>query len=240
MKYVISLFIVVFFFFGLGSSFSLQEFLYPHKVYPSGTVVLHDRLHGVYLIKPKKRSFVFDTRGTTAQTLLTTHTGATMVVNGSYFGYSGGLFVPAGIYTSDPSPVDPTHCERDKNICELLNLDSLSFTSFQPVVKTPTVSAGPTLLNKGKIPEEIANRYSHRQTKAYRTALLNTKRWPLFVVTKKQYTLPRLATYIHKLFGNISAINLDGGSSTSLASLDDTATFERNNQKRLPTFFVLY
>lgn len=240
MRYTIALFVGLVCLIGISSAFSLQEFLYPYKIYPSGTVILHDRLHGVYLIKPNRWSFVFNSAGTTAQTLLEQNSWATAVVNASYFGYSGGLFVPAGVYALDPSPIDPSYCEKDKNVCELLNLDTLSFTRFQFVVKSPTISAWPVLLNKWVIPDDVSLRYSHRQSRNYRTVILSTRRGPLFVVTKRQYTLPYLATYIHKLFGNISALNLDGWSSTTLATAETTDLFQRNSQKRLPTFFILY
>lgn len=58
---------------------------------------------------------------------------------------------------------------------------------------------------------------------------------PYFIVTTTGYSLPEMAEFIIKNFGKVDAINLDGGSSTSIHARN----IRYNNRKLLPEFIVL-
>lgn len=218
---------------------SLNKRRYPSQVMPSWTTLFLDRFKGIILIKPSKREHTFFSSPTTATRLAKNNNKSTAILNAWYFRRQQGKFFPAGIHALDPTAIHPHICTEDKNLCWFVELDTLTIKEWLTITKTPTITAWPILLRDGIINPEITERYSHRQKKAERTILLNTKKWPIFLVTKKQYTLPKIASYIAKTFGSgVTAINLDGWSSTSLRT--DNPLFTKNPEKSLPTFFIVY
>jgi exopolysaccharide biosynthesis protein len=220
------------------SASALREYLFPTHTFANGTTIILDKLKGLYIIKPTQRERFFSASWSKAPEVAKVYSGVTNIINASYFGYANKAYFPAGHASHDPAPIDPVHCQRDKNLCGFVFTDTLTITEGLKSTNQPTISWGPILLRKWKINNELTQKYSHRQQKTQRTVLLNTSRGNFFVVTKKWYTLPDLSAYLLKTFGrSTTAINLDGGSSTMLRS---TATgFSYHADATLPSYFIL-
>ena len=217
--------------------FSLKERLHPSVSFPSWTTIVHDTLKGITIIKPNTREWFFSSTWTTAQTL-GTNIKANAIVNANYFWLEKNKFFVAGHYSSDPTPIDTSYCERDKNLCGYITTSNLHIHEWLTITKEATIAAWPLLLRDGVINTDIKERHSHRQQKTKRTALINSKKGVFFIVTRKNYTLTGLASYIKKNFWATStAINLDGWPSTSLRTSNTGFVF--NEQARLPLFFII-
>ncbi len=212
--------------------------------FPNGTSIGHQVNEWVVIIKPTEREIVFHEEWTTAQQLWFQHY-ASAVINAWYFGYSPTQkFMPAGIYTlwndaTTDVAIDPSHCARDGNLCSFLNVNSLGIHRRQEALRGEIINSGPILTMHGIINPDIYATYSHWQRKTYRTLVVNSRKWPLFVLTTKPYTLPEITHYLLDLFGHsVSIINLDGGSSTSLWTSQSGTYF--NDDKLLPTYFIIH
>ncbi len=216
---------------------TLRKFLYPSTQIWWTTIVL-DRLKGIYIIKPSTRELTFSAQWSTAPQLYAKHDSWTVLINAWYFWRDNNWFFPAGHYSMDPTLVDQSHCERDANLCWYIYTDSLSIHENLTITKEPTIAAWPMMMYNGVVNKTIQQKTSHRQRKTYRTLLVQTKNWPIFIVTKGQFALDRLLAYTVNAFSrDISVINLDGGSSTTIRT--DNPLFQHNGQRRLPTFFIL-
>jgi hypothetical protein len=217
---------------------SIRNFLFPTYTTKNGTTIVQDRLKWIYIIKPNKRKLIFSSTGSTAKALASQYPDGTVLINAGYFWRDNRGYFPAGHYALDPAPVDTTHCERDPNLCGYLFTETLTIAEKLAFTKEPVIAAGPIMMLDGVVNKEIQQPRSHRQRKTFRTLLIQTKTWPFFLVTKKQFALDRLLAYTVRTFGrSISVINLDGWSSTTLRT--DNPAFQTNIHKRLPTFFVL-
>ncbi len=239
-KYLLSIGMLLFLWTPLTTFASpLREYLFPTHTFANGSTIILDKLKWLYIIKPTTRERYFNASWTTAPQLATHYSGVTNILNASYFGYANKAYFPAGHVSHDPSPIDWSFCNRDKNLCAFVYTDTMQIVEWLQSTKEPTISWGPILLRKGKINTDLNQRTSHRQQKTQRTVLLNTSRGIFFVVTKKWYTLPDLAAYLLKTFGtSTTAINLDGGSSTMLRS--SAPGFSYHTDATLPTYFILY
>ena len=214
------------------------------NTYPNGTKIITLEDAGITIIKPTEREIIFNENGTTASQLWFDHY-ASAVINAGYFGYTWDKkYMPAGIYTlgntaSRDVDIDPSHCRRDGNLCSFVDINSLGIHRWQDSLRWEIINSGPIMVMNGIINPDIYSSYSHRQRKTNRTILINTNNWPVFIITTKSYTLPQIAHYLLWLFGsNVSIINLDGWSSTSLWTSQTWQYF--NDHKPLPTFFVLH
>lgn len=220
-------------------AFSVRDFLYPSYTTDQWAGIVLDKLRWIYLIKPTSRENTFSTWWTSAKKLWQAQvTSWTIIINAGYFGRNNDWYFPAGHFAIDLSPVDQSWCERDLNLCWFVFTDSLQIAQWLTFTKEPTFAAGPILMLDGKVNKDVQNNNSHRTYKKYRTILISTKQWPIFLITKKQYSLDRILAYSVNYFGrNISVINLDGWSSTTLWT--DNPTFQFNASKTLPAFFIL-
>lgn len=220
------------------SANTLRSFLYPVYKNNQWASIILDRLRGIYLIKPTSREVVFSASWYTTTGLMHTFWSDKVFINAGYFWRDERGFFPAGHVSLDPAIVDTTHCERDANLCGYIFTTNLTIHEQLTFTKEPTITAWPIMMHDGIVNQDLIKNISHRQRKTFRTILIQTKWWPVFVVTKKQYTLPWLLAYIVKHFGrNISVINLDGWSSTTLWT--DHPLFQHTSNRRLPAYFVL-
>lgn len=219
-------------------AFSVRNFLYPTYTTESGAAIIYNKLRWIYLIKPSSRDLTFLHQGTTARTLWQTNWTGTIIINAWYFWRDNTGYVPAGHFSLDPSVVDTSLCDRDPNLCGYIQTDALHIQEKLTFTKEPTIAAGPILMLDGVVNKNVQNKTSHRTQKRTRTVLIETKHGPIFLITKKQYRLDRILAYSVNYFGrDISVINLDGWSSTTLWT--DNSTFQFNASKTLPTFFIL-
>ncbi|MFA7285012.1 MAG: phosphodiester glycosidase family protein [Candidatus Absconditabacterales bacterium] len=190
---------------------------------------------GIVVIKPKSRNQMFIRSGSTSSGIYHQHPGALAVINGAYFGRFGSeTFYPAGVRTTGEKALDPSLCQ-DINLCSVYHMDTLGIGLF-PMEGWFTGayrSSGPILVQQGIINPSILRNRSHWQRKTYRTVMI--PQGPYFIVTTTGYSLPEMAEFIIKNFGKVDAINLDGGSSTSLYSRN----VKFNSRARLPEFIVL-
>ena len=216
---------------------SLRNFLYPTTQIRWTTIVL-DRLKWIYIIKPSSRELTFSAQWSTAPQLHAKQASWTVLINAWYFWRDSRWFFPAGQFSMDPTVIDKSHCERDANLCGYIFTDWLSIHENLTFTKEPTIAAWPVMMLNGVVNKAIQQKTSHRTRKTFRTILIQTKNWPVFIVTKGQFALDRLLAYSVKAFGrDISVINLDGGSSTTIRT--DNPLFQHNGTRRLPTFFIL-
>lgn len=215
----------------------LRHFLFPTTQVWWTTIVL-DRLKGIYIIKPSSRELTFSAQWSTAPQLYAKQDSWTVLINAWYFWRDNSGFFPAGHFSLDPSLIDQSHCERDANLCGYIFTNSLTIQENLTFTKEPTIAAWPIMMLNGVVNKTIQQKTSHRTRKTYRTLLVQTKNWPVFIVTKWQFALDRLLAYTVKAFGrDISVINLDGWSSTTIRT--DNPLFQHNGTRRLPTFFIL-
>lgn len=215
----------------------VRNFLYPTTQVWWTNIVL-DRLKGIYIIKPSARELTFSAQWSSAQQLWVKQNTWAVIINAWYFWRDKGWFFPAGHFSLDPTFIDTTHCERDPNLCGYIFTDSLTIQEKITFTKAPTIAAWPVMMLSGVVNKTIQQKTSHRTRKTYRTLLVQTKNWPIFIVTKGQFALDRLLAYTVNAFGrDISVINLDGWSSTTIRT--DNPLFQYNTQRRLPTFFIL-
>ena len=218
--------------------FSVREFLYPTYTTQNWASIVLDKLKWIYLIKPTRRELMFNSRGTSARALGQEHWTGAIIINAWYFWRDSAGYFPAGHFSLDPAIVDKSWCERDLNLCGYISTDSLHIQEHLTFTKEPTLAAWPVLMLDGKVNKDVQNKTSHRTQKRTRTVLIETKKWPVFLIAKKQYRLDWILAYSVKYFGrDISVINLDGGSSTSIRT--DNSVFQFNATKTLPTFFIL-
>lgn len=241
MKNSLTLLVVTIF---LGGAFataqSIQKWPFEIEIYPSGVVTIEDTVNDYIMIKPRNHNLIFHAQWATADQVRMMQE-ATMVVNAGYFGYADDTtrteFIPAGSY---PYGVENTAsdlpCERDKNLCGRIDAGTLKVQTADRLVDDNVLNAWPMMMESWKVNTSVLQRQSHRLTPNYRTVLINTKKYgPFFFVTTKKRTLLEVAYIIQQWFPDATIINLDGWSSTSYSSSRD----RYNDQKRLPTFFVL-
>lgn len=190
------------------------------------------------VVKPERRVHVFSQSGSTVKQMAQ-YNSASYAINGAYFWRQGtGAFNPAGTLGSGgKSTFSKTLC-NDVNLCGIFNLDTLE---IQKTMSSGTLdgnyrSSGPLLMREGKANEDIVLNKSHRQRKAYRTALIYANNAPMFVFSKTGYTLPEFTLQLQTLFPAGNAINLDGGSSTSFYGATDSF----NSNKLLPELFLMW
>lgn len=219
------------------SRFFFQRRWQQTRLFPSGTTVTYDARKGITIIKPVSREWMFISTWSTTK-LLWLQTQATVVINANYFWHTQNDFFIAGHHSLVATGVDTTYCARDKNLCGYIHTKNLHIEEWITFSNDALISAGPILLRKGIINPELTEQYSHRQRKTKRTILINSKEWVFFLLTQKNYTLPKIASYIQKKFWpETTAINLDWGPSTSLRTTDRSFLFNEN--ERLPLFFVI-
>lgn len=215
----------------------VRDFLYPTTQIGWTSIVL-DRLRGIYIIKPSSRELTFSAKWISASALQKEQGSGSVIINAGYFGRDTQWFYPAGHFSYDPTPIDQSWCERDSNLCGYLFTEELTIHEGLAFTKQPTIAAWPIMMLDGVVNKTIQQKTSHRTRKTFRTILVQTKNWPVFLVTKGQYALDRMLAYAVNYFGrNISVINLDGWSSTAIRT--DNPDFQHNWERRLPTFFIL-
>jgi exopolysaccharide biosynthesis protein len=192
----------------------------------------------IVVVKPTKRVHVFSQSGSTVKKIAE-YNSASYAINGAYFWREWtGAFYPAGTLGSGgKSSFNYSLC-NDVNLCGIFNLDTLQ---IQKTMSSGSLdgnyrSSGPLLMWEGVVNEEITLNKSHRQRKAYRTALVYASQAPMFVFSKTGYTLPEFTLQLKTLFPAGNAINLDGGSSTSFYGPTDSF----NSSKLLPEFFLMW
>jgi len=219
-------------------AFSVRDFLYPTFTTEQWAGIVYDRLRWIYLIKPTSRRLIFNNQWTTARKVGQEHWSWSIVINAGYFWRDRNGYVPAGHFSIDTTIVDTSLCDRDPNLCGYIFTDSLHIQENLTFTKEPTIAAWPILMLNGVVNKNVQKKTSHRTQKRTRTVLIETKQWPVFLITKNQYSLDRILAYSVNYFGrNISVINLDGWCSTALWT--DNSTFQFNANKALPTFFIL-
>ncbi len=213
------------------------------------TKIWHYEVPKITVIKPAAFSIVFNGVGNTASRLVRDGEYAA-VLNASYFGrHQDGTYFPAGVWYDNGFLISPQMIpQKDLNLQVLayyysgsidfyenseIDISSLSHT-------TPGLyfNAWPWLVKDGTINPDIVRSRSHRQSKAYRTAMLRTETGELyFVIATEKIDLPQLIVFIYKSRfiqkdEKFNLVNLDGGSSTSLWS----PIVKFNATKRLPLF----
>jgi hypothetical protein len=192
---------------------------------------------GLIVVKPSKREHIFVASGSSVRSLQA-ETSAKYVINWSYFwkNASGDFFAAGTLGKDGVSDFYSSYCS-DVNLCSRFDIDTLE---IQPTIETKGYngnrrSGWPRLVQNGVINKDLENNRSHRQRKTTRTAIISGPT-PYFIFSTTGYTLEDFASNIIKFFPNSSAINLDGGSSTSFYSEE----FARNSRKLLPEFFLLW
>jgi hypothetical protein len=211
--------------------------------FPTGTSIVHNEEAGIILIKPKNREITFNPSWETAQDLGIKR-GASIIINAWYFGYADSKFAPAWAYTLDNNNnndvlFNPSHCQRDVNLCSFVNTTSLTIHRKEEQLRWSLINSWPILLKDNIINPDIYANNSHRNRSTYRTILINSPDGPYFLLTSKRYTLPRITHMIKRIsWPTITAINLDGWSSTSIWTSQSDIYF--NDHKRLPTYFVMW
>lgn len=174
-----------------------------------------------------------------------------LVLNGWYFTYewSTNSFLPAwrivdGTKVMRSMVKEFFHKSLDVNLALTVIYDKL--TNKVAVSRDDLVLpranifafyAGPELIQWGQVMTGINANLSHRQRKAVRTfMIIDMDGKPHLGMTNTWYTLPELAQKIKDMkvfYGSYQVINLDGGSSTSLAA----GSRYWNSSARLPWFF---
>lgn len=205
----------------------------------------------IVLLTPRKQGLntSFLSRGSTAWTIIKNNTSCA-AINGFYFGKWVGwdLFQPAGSVTfyrglAKQSNLVPstTNPDDDVNLWVKIFYNTLNNNvSFNTPIKIShglSFFAWPMIIDRGMINLDINKKISHRSTKHYRTFLIqDDKNKAIFGISKEKISLYELATKLSQIikWRSYSVVNLDGGSSTAIA----TSGYGFNNSKNLPSRFT--
>lgn len=222
----------------IGILFSFLRFIFPKHPLP-------------YQIIPMtwEIDLLFFTPWTTAEALVKNQL-CTTAINGSYFEYGQkGNFLPAGIWETNGEKVYQT--ERKENDVNLTNTIYFQKSPFEVTFyfdQQPTererkeketwifFNAGPRLLQDSSINEQLQKGLSHRSYPTQRTVIAKKESQTFLLLFKGKTTLMEVAQELKKQNFE-SAINLDGGPSTSFASSKMHEQF--NEKKVLPIFFCI-
>lgn len=204
----------------------------------------------IIIIKARQREHVFFSSGTSAKLLYSgiNTTGSDYVsfkpkyiINWSYFWRNAsGQYMPAWALGSGwVTQFDPNLCD-DVNLCGAYSLDSLEIKhgTRSGAIAWNYRSSWPWLTQSGIVNIELMENRSHRQRLTTRTALGSPMGWSpgaYFIFTTTGYTLWEFASKLNSALPGVSAINLDGGSSTSFYSKN----LNIGGRKVLPEFFLL-
>ncbi len=194
-------------------------------------------------------TIVYHSWWVSAQQLMREHTGIRAVLNASYFGWWERSFVPAGLFMSgwvQISPFVPPSMDRNLGVLmrwspwhtpELIDIgDSID----RLVLTWNVVQIWPRLIQDGQINPVLTDSYSHRKRRTRRTFLIqhtiHGKTTTIVWLTKNPVSLDQLARVIQQMcIGTCQAVNLDGGSSTSMR----TQTYGFRSTRRLPLRFLI-
>ena len=222
----------------IGLLFFFLRFIFPSQTLP-------------YQIIPMtwEIDLLFFTPWTTAEALVKNQL-CTTAINGSYFEYDQeGHFLPAGIWETNGEKI--YHTERKENDVNLTNTIYFQKEPFKVTFyfdRQPTESekkeketwiffnAGPRLLQDSSINEQLQKGLSHRSYPTQRTVIAKKESQTFLLLFKEKITLMEVAQELKKQNFE-SAINLDGGPSTSFASSKMHEQF--NEKKVLPIFFCI-
>jgi len=213
-----------------------------YSYYDDSIVLLSPRTQGL------NTSFL--SRGSTAWALINTTDTSCAAINGFYFGKWLGwdLFQPAGSVTfyrwlAKQSNLVPstTNPDDDVNLWVKIFYNTLNNNvSFNTPIKIShglSFFAWPMIIDRGMINLDINKKISHRSTKHYRTFLIqDDKNKAIFGISKEKISLYELATKLSQIikWTSYSVVNLDGGSSTAIA----TSGYSFNSSKNLPSRFT--
>lgn len=117
----------------------------------------------------------------------------------------------------------------DNNEVNVGNLSSQSIDAFQ---------TGPVFIQNSEIASELIESSLNGNGKYKRTVFAQDLSHNYFIVTRKVYTLNELATQLLKFniwSADLTALNLDGGSSTSMY-VDSDEKFQINEARSLPNY----
>ncbi len=213
-----------------------------HSYYDDSIVLLTPRKQGLH------SSFL--SRGSTAWALLKDKDTSCSVINGFYFGKWIGwdLFQPAGSVTlyrwlSKQSNLVPSTTNPDDDVNLWVKIfyntinNNISFNTPIKISHGLSFFAWPMIINRGEINPNLTKKISHRSTTHYRTFLIqDNKNKAIFGISKQKISLYELATKLSQIikWTSYSVVNLDGGSSTAIA----TSGYSFNSSKNLPSRFT--
>lgn len=206
----------------------------------------------IVLLTPRKRGLdaSFLINWSSANSLIAQPNTSCAAVNGFYFGkwLEGERFQPAGYVTFYqwlnkqtayiPSTTNP---DDDVNLgvqvfYNTIN-NNISLNSPFKISHGVSFFAGPMIIDRGEINPNLTKKISHRSTAHYRTFLIQDKNnKAIFGISKTKISLPELATKLSQIvkWNSFSVVNLDGGSSTSIA----VSGYNFNSAKNLPSRFT--
>jgi uncharacterized protein YigE (DUF2233 family) len=189
-------------------------------------------------------------RGMTAQQLMKQHTWLQAAMNASYFGWKDRGFVPAGLFMSgwvQISPFVPPSLDANLGVLMRWNhwqtpeLIDIGDSIDRLVLTGNVVQIWPRLIQDGTINPVLTTSYSHRQRRTRRTFLMqqtiNGVTRTIIGISRNRVTLDELAQEIQTLCtSSCQAVNLDGGSSSSLK----TQYYQFRAHRYLPLRFLIH
>ena len=206
----------------------------------------------IVLLSPRTQGLTssFLSRGSTAWSLINTTDTSCTAINGFYFGkwVEWDLFQPAGSVTfykwlAKQSNLIPstTNPDDDINLWVQVFYNSLNNNvSFNTPIKIShgvSFFAWPMMIENSIINPDITKKISHRSSAHYRTFLIqDDKNKAIFGISKQKISLYDLSIKLSQIikWTSYSVVNLDGGSSTAIA----TSGYNFNSSKNLPSRFT--
>lgn len=210
-----------------------------------------DDVH-IIMLRPRLKGLTLEytTRGTSASYLGSLDNNC-VAINGFYFGYkttdTNTVFQPAWpiqIFTSlkDAPRIIASDTRPEDDINLHVPVFYNSWNNVVSIGKSILIGqgnwfhAGPLLVNQWKINDNLQQNRSHWRGKHYRTFLIQrANKQAIWWITRTKIDLPSLAKYLTEIMEDeeFTAVNLDGGSSTSLY----TPEFSFNSSKKLPILY---
>ena len=205
----------------------------------------------IVLLTPRKRGLEtsFLSNGSTASSFVKPSNTTCAAVNGFYFGkgVDGERFQPAGSVTiyqwlNKQSAYMPSTTNPDDDVNLWVQVfyntinNNISLNSPFKISHGVSFFAGPMIIDQGIINPNLTKKISHRSTQHYRTFLIQDKNnKAIFGISKTKISLPELASKLSQIvkWTSYSVVNLDGGSSTSIA----VSGYNFNATKNLPSRF---
>lgn len=205
----------------------------------------------IVLLTPRKWGLktAFFTQWISANAILKTQDSSCVAINGFYFGrgIDGNPLQPAGPVTfykglRNKPEILPSTTNPADDVNLWINIFYSSTNNTISLNKPISISygasffAGPMIIDEGEINTNLNNKISHRSTQHYRTFIIkNTKNKAIFWISKTKISLYELWQKLANIYGkeNISVVNLDGGSSTSIGMSE----YNFNATKTLPSWF---
>ena len=221
----------------IGILFFFLRFVFPSQALPYQNIPMTWEI-----------DLLFFTPWTTAEALVKNQL-CTTAINGSYFEYDQeGNFLPAGIWIENGEATYHTEPKPDDvNLHNVLHFQSSPLTIEWYFDQANIIhkkeweiwiffNAWPRLLQNSSINEQLQKGLSHRSYPTQRTVIAKKEHQTFLLLFKEKITLMEVAQEL-KEQNFESAINLDGGPSTSFASSKIHEQF--NAEKILPIFFCI-